>query len=472
METTQRLTVTGSRESLKQNTCTNRRIQTPSRESTRNTLERKTRARKESWAETESHLSLTAQFDQLVRIRNVLTGGEAEERFLEFTLDTQKNRRRWENSELECHRLNIELTKSAQEVSLLEFKLEQAREMLQKEIELRKKAEQDRDRLATKVCEVQNLVLSDNQLGRHTGLLKQMSGIVQSPFSPLGGYKGNMLPSVNVGDSSVPGNTTPQGSVHNVYDLTFDDTGELCQDSPLQVTRAGTHYGRRKTRSRSQGREPEPEGEPEAGKNEEELKSEEQMEVEQEREEQEQEQECVQECVQECNTGLFEFAVNVAGGAAVPVFSGETEQNVIFEDVHKVKRRGRRSCSMGLSSPMKRPRSCSLQARGLEAVTIPVSSTDCTDSPAGHQFVQKTVLKSEKCGACDKRMKFGKIGLRCCVCRLNIHVDCTAIAASMCRGWEPPPTSAPRSPQCGRQAQARDRNTNLRKQIFASPMLR
>merc|ERR1719153_956420 len=114
METTQRLIVTGSRESLKQNTCTNRRIQTPSRESTRNTLERKTRARKESWAETESHLSLTAQFDQLVRIRNVLTGGEAEERI-------------------------IELTKSAQEVSLLEFKLEQAREMLQKEIELRKK---------------------------------------------------------------------------------------------------------------------------------------------------------------------------------------------------------------------------------------------------------------------------------------------------------------------------------------------
>ena len=35
-----------------------------------------------------------------------------------------------------------------------------------------------------------------------------------------------------------------------------------------------------------------------------------------------------------------------------------------------------------------------------------------------HDMEQKTILKSEKCGLCGERMKFGKVGLRCSECRL------------------------------------------------------
>ncbi|XP_054640532.1 rac GTPase-activating protein 1-like [Dunckerocampus dactyliophorus] len=41
-----------------------------------------------------------------------------------------------------------------------------------------------------------------------------------------------------------------------------------------------------------------------------------------------------------------------------------------------------------------------------------------------HQFVSKTVIKSEFCAPCGKRTKFGKIYLRCQDCRILTHPEC------------------------------------------------
>ena len=40
-----------------------------------------------------------------------------------------------------------------------------------------------------------------------------------------------------------------------------------------------------------------------------------------------------------------------------------------------------------------------------------------------HDMEQKTILKSEKCGLCGERMKFGKVGLRCSECRLFLRMS-------------------------------------------------
>ena len=87
-------------------------------------------------------------------------------------------------------------------------------------------------------------------------------------------------------------------------------------------------------------------------------------------------------------------------------------------------------------------------------------------SPGGHALVQKTVLKSEKCGVCHKRLKFGKLVLRCTACRLALHTDCSPAAAA-CAGTSP--AGGGHSPE---PAASPRRRPGARKQIFASPMLR
>ncbi|XP_057685243.1 rac GTPase-activating protein 1 [Corythoichthys intestinalis] len=41
-----------------------------------------------------------------------------------------------------------------------------------------------------------------------------------------------------------------------------------------------------------------------------------------------------------------------------------------------------------------------------------------------HEFVSKTVIKPESCVPCGKRIKFGKVALRCCDCRVVSHPEC------------------------------------------------
>ncbi|XP_041946096.1 rac GTPase-activating protein 1-like [Alosa sapidissima] len=58
-------------------------------------------------------------------------------------------------------------------------------------------------------------------------------------------------------------------------------------------------------------------------------------------------------------------------------------------------------------------------------------SVVCTPTPAkasipqkAHAFVSKTVIKPESCIPCGKRIKFGKLSLKCQVCRVVAHVEC------------------------------------------------
>ena len=72
--------------------------------------------------------------------------------------------------------------------------------------------------------------------------------------------------------------------------------------------------------------------------------------------------------------------------------------------------------------PRKRTRSKSVgfheQEDSPEKITSSVPSISGGVTRAGsHKLEEKTILKSEKCGACGERMKFGKVGLRCSECR-------------------------------------------------------
>merc|ERR1719180_423952 len=177
-------------------------------------------------------LSLVAQFDQLVRNRAVLTAADGEEKFLAFVKGADGNRRRWEAAEFECDKLTEQLSKSTQEVSMLEGRLDQARGMLQTEVEGRRRAELERDMLAQKFQAVQSLVLEGS------------------------GGGGPIFPSIHL-DATPRAADRTDGSVLDVDDLSLDDTADLCQDSPLPPNsgrRSRSRGGRKRSRSKSQGR--------------------------------------------------------------------------------------------------------------------------------------------------------------------------------------------------------------------------
>lgn len=102
-----------------------------------------------------------------------------------------------------------------------------------------------------------------------------------------------------------------------------------------------------------------------------------------------------------------------------------------------------------------RPRANSAHERNIDA-SSPLSG--------GHSLVHKTIIKAEKCSACDKRIKFGKIALKCGSCRMVLHSECSDLAPVLCsRGAGSPVSRTPLG----------DRNRSpSKKSYFASPMLR
>ena len=115
-------------------------------------------------------------------------------------------------------------------------------------------------------------------------------------------------------------------------------------------------------------------------------------------------------------------------------------------EIHKVEMKTVTSHEATSSSSIKQPRKC------------------ISHNHTNHLFEQKMVLKSEICTGCSKRMKFGKIGLKCSVCRMKVHVECVHLVATHCET----PVNI-NSVFGGKQTEM---ETKSSKRIYASPMLR
>jgi len=193
--------------------------------------------------ENTTPLSVVAAFDDLVRNSSVLAPG-SEEKFLQFVVNTGVSRQRWEHAELECQRLRIELTKCSQDISVLEHKLQHARKMLDTEVYLRKKAEEERDRLASQLMVLRQLMDSD-QGSRDEVTLQRIRGLDEC------GVKSNnkILSEMTRSCRRRSLNMTEGSTLLDVEDLSLDDAQELCE------SRTGTTYqgtgGREKNRNRS-----------------------------------------------------------------------------------------------------------------------------------------------------------------------------------------------------------------------------
>lgn len=386
--------------------------------------------------EAENQLSVVAAYDDLVRNSAILSEG-SEKEFLKFVVNSEVSRQRWEHAELECQRLSIELTKCSQDINSMEHKLNHARAMLDTELHLRKKAEAERDRLAGQLQVLRQLVM-DTDHGLDEVTMDKIRSLdrcgVRTNTNILS--PGLTREAMNCRRSAI--NLT-EASVLDVEDLSFDvdDTLGLCESR----TRAGTTFNKqeqgvqaRKKRSRSAGR--------------------------------------------------------------------RSELPVLVENVSK---RGRRSCSVGvndnvevekLEPRVKARRSVVSEGRGRRSSNVRGNarrSTVSNNSRGGkeekenikqgqdvvreeHTLVERTVIKPEKCVACSKRIKFGKICLKCLHCKVSLHMECKDMAGTCSI---PTPTKVSSIPSLYTTPSKRasiyltpSKNKENKNTIFASPMLR
>jgi len=378
-----------------------------------------------SSTESSDSLSLLLMYDDLTRNDKVLNDGATEEKFLQFALNQEFCRRRWEASELEVQRVQIELQGSEQEVRKLEMKLAQARDLLAAETSLRKKAENERESLGQKWELVRELISTDQQGGQtlndDTRLrLAKLSASVMSRretgiFSP-GGPTG-LSPVCEI-DST--------GSILDASDLSFDNTqGTMGADESR--LRSGRMFKRKSSggsaqvirsekRSRSSGRQ-----------------------------------------LNRQSLEALAAKRSMGGGGAsglgdvlrnnryqerniddyIPSApSMSTEDAVLaWQNARNTMTPQASTATIASRTPTHQGSTVTLTPSHPSTTTLtpttpytPANPVRRTYSNAGmnrkHQFVQKNNFKTEVCGPCQKRIKFGKVCYKCRECRAISHPEC------------------------------------------------
>lgn len=397
---------------------------------------------KSSLKEDEKHLSVVAAFDDLVRNSAVLTEG-SEDEFLKFVVNSEVSRQRWENAELECQRLSIELTKCTQDINNMEHKLNHARLMLDTELHLRKKAESERDKLASQLQILRQLVMETDHHGLDEITMDKIRGIdrvgVRSNTNILSPGLTREAMDCRRRRSAI--NLT-EASVLDVEDLSFDidDTVDLCESR----TRAGTTFNKqdkemvRKKRSRSTSR----------------------------------------------RSGLPLVVENVSKRGRRS-FSVGSNDNIEVEEKEKnprqsMARRSIMSEGRGRRSHVREnPRRSTVSNgyRGRKEEKENIKQILQEDVVGEHTLVERTVIKPEKCVVCTKRIKFGKICLKCLHCKESLHMECRD-GAGTCSVSSPTKVSSLPFPSLYTTPSKRTSTylTPSKKEgkntIFASPMLR
>jgi len=389
-------------------------------------------------------MTLVDMFDDLVRNSKVLQDS-CEEQFIRYLQSSELNRKRWENAEVECQRLNIEMNKAFQDKQSLELKLENARSLLDSEVKVRKRAEAERDKLRGQLSLLKELIM-DDQFTDDVKMNKIRSlGRVGDEYDPEDVFQPHhRMVTTPKGilkrPATMNADETEEMSVNDIDDFSFDDTQDLCNSRRRSSKRS-------RSRSRSAGR---------------------------------------QANGGACGGLARQDTVALLESVASPR-TPDTLHNL--RQQHKRHRRSRSAVNFQAATPTSlttdttstttataseeqdtRPRAYSASVHNNEKTL-----DQCfQESPnylnllpeSGHTFTHKTVIKSEKCSVCGKRMGFGRAVLKCTACRSTLHKECVDMAPTICTPLHEG------SPDVCRTPGGVKRSASVKKPYFASPMLR
>ncbi|XP_066471069.1 rac GTPase-activating protein 1 isoform X2 [Tiliqua scincoides] len=318
-------------------------------------------------------LNVRNLFDQLMRQAEVLNEG-CEYQFIQLAKNFEEFRKRWQNLENEFAKCKDHLMKAETERSALDVKLKHARNQVDIEIKRRQRAEADCEKLERQIQLIRELLMCDS------------SGSIQ-----LSEEQKSALAFLNRPQTSIGGNkrlSTIDESGSNLSDISFDKTDESLEwDSTLvKAVRLKKREKRRSSRQFIEG----PPGP---------LKK----------------TRSIGSTADQGNESIIAKTT-----LTVPNDGGPIEAISTIETI---------PCYVGSrrKAAILQPWSSdsSLGSRKLEIKTV----TDGSSTPGNtgmrlHEFVSKTVIKPESCVPCGKRIKFGKLSLKCRDCRVVTHPEC------------------------------------------------
>lgn len=345
-------------------------------------------------------LSLIAAYDDLMRCGSVFHSG-AEREFWSVTGKIKELRQRWLAAENDRRQMAISLKERENELTAKDYKIQQARKMVEDERRGRLAAEQDRDAFAQQLDMLKDILLSPNSdrvIDNET--LERVRHIdTTRRHSP---YKGQAHPLTAVEESIE--------SILDVSDLSFDDnTRDNLEASRTRQKRRSSarHEVKKGRKSRSLGHRLDSGGGGEP-----------------------------------ILTTTTRVIVDQAGQPhaesvieAVPV-----KMDVSMRELKRAARKSRESRGEGRVTYNERPE--------FEPSAPPYNGEDWPTTPRvkrhisnassvptrPHFFTKKGVVVSERCQPCGKRMGFRRTCLKCRDCGVICHPDCRNDVPIPCMG--------------------------------------
>ncbi|NWH62341.1 RGAP1 protein, partial [Geococcyx californianus] len=321
-------------------------------------------------------VNLRSLYDQLMRQVEVLSEGN-ECQFIQLAKNFDEYRRKLQKAEHELDRCKDLLMKTEAERSALDVKLKHARNQVDVEIKRRQKAETDCERLERQMQLIRELLMCD------------ASGSIQLSEEQKSALAFLNRAQVSVGGSGNKRLSTIDESGSILSDISFDKTDESL-DWDSSVVKSVKLKRRGKRRSSRQFIE----GPPGPQKKTRSIGS----------------------TVDQGNESIVAKTTLMVPNDGGPIEAISTIQTVPYN-----------MRSQRKSGPLQPWSSeSSIGSKQLESR----SETDIPSTPKNnggvrlHDFVSKTVIKPESCVPCGKRVKFGKISLKCRDCRVVTHPEC------------------------------------------------
>ncbi|XP_072305337.1 rac GTPase-activating protein 1 [Eucyclogobius newberryi] len=324
--------------------------------------------------------NLQGLYDKLLTHVDVLNES-IEPSFIQMALNFDDCRRKWLRAEQELGSFQETLAKAETERGSLEVKLKHARNQVDIEIRRRQKAEADCEKLDRQVQLIRELLVSEG------------SASIQ-----LSAEQRSALAFLNTNNQSAHLNTsrrlrTIDESASILSDISYDKTDDSLDwdASTVRTVRLRKREKRRSSRNHI-------DGPPNLSK-------------------------------RSRSTGKTSGAGNetlvTKTTVLVPANGGPVEAISTIETVPYWTRSRRRTAAMEWDSESAKSEDVFKQPSVPEGELKTHPSTPKNNGGVRlHEFVSKTVIKPESCVPCGKKIKFGKISLKCRDCRVVSHPEC------------------------------------------------
>ncbi|CAI5648380.1 rac GTPase-activating protein 1 [Oreochromis niloticus] len=327
-------------------------------------------------------LNLQSLYEKM-RTQVDLLSENIEPNFIQMAQNFDDCRRKWLKTEHELGSCKEMLRKTETERGSLEVKLKHARNQVDVEIRRRQKAEADCETLDRQIQLIRDLLTSE---GSSNSI--QLSAEQRSALAFL---NTNCQTTANLNTSRRLMTIDESGSI--LSDISYDKTDDSLDwdSSTVRTVRLKKREKRRSSRNHI-------DGPPAASK-------------------------------RSRSTGktseMGNEAIVTKTTVTVPANGGSVEAVSTIETVPYWTRSRRKTAAMEWDSESVKSEDVFKQPANPEGEMKAAPSTPQSNGGVRlHEFVSKTVIKPESCVPCGKRIKFGKISLKCRDCRVVSHPEC------------------------------------------------